>query len=401
MVDDQTAWHPAASVQWAIREAWTFRKPHELVNEACRRLIADGIPLWRFTSNILALHPEVFGDVYVWRRQTGRAEYIGAQHTSQQTAPATTGNNPLRLAAERRAMVRLRLTEEHPEFDFPLLQELRDDGGTDYVVLPMEFNDGSVGLVTAATDRDGGFSDRDLAILRDFIMVVARAAENLAIRALAARFLDIYVGHDAGRRILNGQIMRGSGDTIHAALWFCDLRGFTALSDALPRETLIGLLNAFFDCMAGAVQNAGGEILKFIGDGMLAIFPVTDDRDAATASGAALQAATDAAEAMAQFNGTRAVEGAEPLGYGITLHVGDVMYGNIGASGRLDFTVIGPAVNLVNRMQKLARELDQPLLVSAEFAAECRDPRLTSIGAHEFRGVIGGQEIFTLGPADR
>jgi len=396
MADDQSSWRPAASVEWAIREAWTFQKPHELVNEACRRLIADGIPLWRFTSNILALHPEVFGDVYVWHRQTGRTEYISAQHASQQAAPVLTGDNPLRLAAERRDMVRLRLTDDHPEFDFPLLQELRDEGGTDYAILPMEFNDGSVGLVTFATDRNGGFSEQDIAILRDFTMVVARPAENLAIRALAQRFLDIYVGHDAGRRILNGQIMRGSGDTIHAALWFCDLRGFTALSDALARETLIGLLNEFFDCMAGAVQSAGGEILKFIGDGMLAIFPVTDGRDAAAASNAALQAATDAAAAMAQFNDTRTEAGAEPLGYGITLHVGDVMYGNIGASGRLDFTVIGPAVNLVNRMQKLARERDRSLLVSAEFAAECRDPRLTSIGSHEFRGVAGGQEIFVL-----
>ena len=137
--------------------------------------------------------------------------------------------------------------------------------------------------------------------------------------------------------------------------------------------------------------------MKFIGDGMLAIFPVTEDRDAAAASNAALLAATDAAAAMARFNETRTHQGAEPLGYGITLHVGDVMYGNIGASGRLDFTVIGPAVNLVNRMQRLARELDQPLLVSADFAAECRDPRLTSIGGHEFRGLAGTQEIFELG----
>lgn len=403
-------WRPSPAVEWAIREAWRLRNPRRLAEELSNRLIADGVPLWRFGSYIPARHPELFGDAYLWRRDVGRAEYFAATH--EYTESETFQTSPLHVVRETREMFRRRLVGPDARLDFPLLEKLKAEGGTDYVILPFEFNDGLqrggdttdsggdrlwwLGYATYAADAPGGFSDCHIEILRDMTMAVARVAENLAIQAETARFLDIYVGRDAGRRILDGQIMRGSGETIHAAVAFFDLRGFTALSDTLPRETLIDLLNGFFDRVAGPVKAADGEILKFIGDAVLAIFPVTDERDAMGACRAALKAATDTVSAMAAFNAERAAAGEGELGFRVTLHVGDVMYGNIGSSDRLDFTVIGPAVNVVNRMQGICRDLDRQVLVSAAFATEAALDDLVPLGSHPVRGVAEPLEVFGL-----
>ncbi len=402
-------WRPAPVIEWVIREAWRIRNPRKLVDEFCARLVAEGVPLWRFRAHIPALHPEVFGDSYLWRREVGRTEYSTADHSMRLSDEYRL--SPLHVVGETRRMLRRRLVGSDAKRDYPLLERLKADGGTDYVALPLEFNDGSNGYATYASDGANGFTDRHLEVFRDLTVCVTRLAENLAIRQLAIRILDIYVGHDAGARILAGQVMRGSGDTINAAIWFCDLRGFTAMSDSLPREQLIELLNAYFDRMAGPVNSHGGEILKFIGDGMLAIFRVDESRDQRAASGAALQAAVDAAAAMGELNRDRKAASLAELGFGISLHMGDVMYGNIGATGRLDFTVIGPAVNLVNRMQALCRDLEREILVSADFAAEFIDgtangmangmangigSRLVSLGHHRLRGVGSAQEVFGL-----
>lgn len=396
---EDSGWRPAPVVEWVIREAWRIRNPRKLVDEVCARLVAEGVPLWRFGAYIPALHPEVFGDSYLWRRDVGRSEYDAADHSMRQSD--TYRDSPLHVVGETRAMLRRRLIGVDAELDYPLLEQLKSEGGTDYVALPLEFNDGSNGYASYASDHPDGFSDRHLEIFRDLTVTVTRLAENLAVRQLAIRFLDIYVGHDAGARILAGQVMRGSGDTINAAIWFCDLRGFTAMSDSLPREQLIELLNAYFDRMAGPVGAHGGEILKFVGDGMLAIFPVDATRDQRAAAAAALAAAVDAAAAMGELNQDRKAASLPKLGFGISLHMGDVMYGNIGATGRLDFTVIGPAVNLVNRMQALCRDLEREILVSAAFAGELAPElghggRLESLGCHRLRGVGATQEVFGL-----
>jgi adenylate cyclase len=223
--------------------------------------------------------------------------------------------------------------------------------------------------------------------------------ETMVLRRLAVNVLDTYVGRDAGARILSGDIRRGTGATLRAVLWYCDLRGFTSLADRLPLADLIGLLNGYFEIMGGAVQTRGGEILKFIGDAMLAIFPLADGEESEahirTKVNDALDAAADAIKEMELRNRELQAWGLPVLKAGIALHVGDVMYGNIGAPDRLDFTVIGPAVNLVSRIQGLSSELMRPVLTSEAFAAQCAE-RLVSEGRHPVKGLKEPIQVFGL-----
>ena len=205
--------------------------------------------------------------------------------------------------------------------------------------------------------------------------------------------LDTYVGQHAGKHILEGQITRGSGETIKAAIWLCDLRGFTAMAERQPRDRMIACLNDYFDRMATPVKHHGGEILKFIGDAMLAVFPLDEDR----ACERALAAATDARAAMRRWNAERQEQGDKALNFGIALHAGDVMYGNIGTADRLDFTIIGPAVNMTSRMERLCRRLDLDLLVSDSFAKMCASQAsLRALGTHQLEDIVRPVELFTV-----
>ena len=296
---------------------------------------------------------------------------------------------------EKRATVRRRLVGPNAKLDFPLLKEIRGEGGTDYLCVPVEFSDGHVNTVSVTSDAPQGFSRQHLDRMYALLPLFARIVEVHAVRRLAADLLDVYVGHDAGRRILEGQIGRGDGQTIRAAIWTCDLRGFTPLADTLAGDDLIAILNDYFDRMVEPIETRGGEVLKFIGDSVLAMFPVLDGRAAAAVCGAALDAALEAAAGMAELNRARRAAEAPVLRFGLGLHVGDVIYGNIGAASRLDFTVIGPAVNLVNRLEHLSRKLDRPIVASSA-AASCLPGRLESLGTHELKGVREPQEVFSV-----
>jgi adenylate cyclase len=211
------------------------------------------------------------------------------------------------------------------------------------------------------------------------------------LRRTARTLLDTYVGAQSGGRVLAGQIQRGSGETIRAVIWLCDLRGFTNLSETLPRDALIDLLNCYFGPMCDAVAGEGGEVLKFIGDAMLAIFPI--GAEAAQTCGAALVAAENAQAALIEENLRREGLGLPRIEYGLALHVGDVLYGNIGSDTRLDFTVIGPAVNLTARIESLCRQLGRPFLLSSDFVGAAQISA-QSLGAFELKGVGVEQEIF-------
>jgi len=383
----------APVVDWLIHEAWRIRNPGKLVVEVCHHLIAAGVPVWRYATFIRTLHPEVFGDTYLWRRGADKAEWITAGHDIIQTPTFT--QSPIQEIVTRKATVRFKLADPAARERYPVFDELAREGATEWLGMPLEFSDGSVHAVTITTDAEGGFSDAHVALLEYVLPLTARLGETQAVRALAARLLDIYVGHDAGERILSGQIRRGSAETLNAAIWYCDMRDFTRLSDSLVRDDLVEMLNAYFDCVDGPVAAAKGEILKFIGDAVLAVFPIHDRRDEAGACATALEAATAALDALGQLNTKRAEAERLPIDIGIALHVGDVSYGNIGAHDRLDFTVIGPAVNLASRIEGQCRPLDRPLLISADFAAHVAD-RVTSLGRHALAGLDEGQEIFGL-----
>ena len=278
--------------------------------------------------------------------------------------------------------------------EYGIYADLRAEGYTDYVALPMQFTDGKRHATSWSTDRPGGFSTADLVEINDLLPVLALAVEIRANRRITKNLLNTYVGQHAGERILSGDIRRGSGATVRAAIWNCDLRGFTRISEQWPRDDVIQWLNEYFDVMAAPVEKHGGEVLKFVGDGMLAIFRL----DSPEACNKALQAAVEARRGMKELNARRIERGSFELGFGVALHVGDVMYGNIGTATRLDFTVIGPAVNVASRLQTLTKELRRQVLLSAPFAflCGCSAEFLTTLGRFPLRGVDEPIEVFGL-----
>jgi adenylate cyclase len=290
--------------------------------------------------------------------------------------------------------LRRRLCDSDCPLDFSVLQQLKAEGGTDYVAIPMVRSDGETNAITFATDYKCGFTEHEIAGLEYVAQALGVIVELQSSRRIAKSLLDTYIGRRTGERVLSGSIRRGTGETIRAVIWDNDLRGFTALADRLPSEALNGLLNQYFEIMAGAVMAEGGEVLKFIGDGMLAIFEIGDTADIGHACHSALQAARNAAITAEQCNAERLAAGTPAIRFGIALHLGEVYYGNIGAPGRLDFTVIGPAVNQASRLEKLSAELGRSIVTSASFAAAAPQ-HLESLGFHRLRGVAEPQELFS------
>jgi adenylate cyclase len=281
------------------------------------------------------------------------------------------------------------MADDKPEF--PILTELRSAGVTDYVVLPVPFSDGTNKALSLATTRVGGFSDDEIALFEAMMPAVAVNLEIQALRRMARTLLDTYVGRQAGGRVLAGQIRRGMGETFNAVIWLSDLRGFTSLSESSPRDELIEMLNRYFGPMCDAVEASGGEVLKFIGDSVLAIFPI--ELDAAAACRRALEAAHAAGIAIEAENLLRTASGVPKIDYGLALHVGDVMYGNIGGDARLDFTVIGPAVNVTSRIESMCKDLQRSPLLSAEFV-RASAVRAELLGEFALKGVGARQPIY-------
>jgi adenylate cyclase len=263
----------------------------------------------------------------------------------------------------------------------------------------MTFSDGQINTVTLASARPGGFSTEDLGHIYEILESLGRLYEVHALRYRATTLLDTYLGSQAGGRVLEGLIKRGDGEDIHAVIWFCDLRDSTPLAQSMSRTEFLGVLNSFFDCMAGAVMEHGGQVLRFIGDAALAIFPMDTgdiaDAGARKAHDCALAAALDARERMRKLNEERDDQGLMPLRYGIGLHPGEVTYGNIGTASRLEFTVIGDAANRAARVESMCKTLDRNILASEDFARMFPD-RFDEIGRHALRGVEEEMVLFAL-----
>jgi adenylate cyclase len=323
----------------------------------------------------------------VWRRGEP-VEEIRPRHGDEQR-PAFI-DSPVRSVWETGEPILRRLDlagQDGP--DYPVYAELSAAGLTHYVMLPLVFSDGTRHAVSFATDRRGGFAPRDLEGIRGLLDALSLAMEVLAIRRVSTEVLRTYVGFEPSERILSGDIRRGETKRLEAAVFLSDLRGFTSASETAPPEEVVALLNAYLDCVVPAVEGAGGEILKFIGDGVLAVFPGSE-ATAASACGAALTAAQAALHALA------AAGGARPLRAGIALHYGEVAYGNIGSGDRLDFTVVGRDVNLVSRIQGLCSELERPLLVSDVFATRAALP-CEPVGSFELKGLRDRHQVFAPG----
>ena len=375
-----------AIADWLVDGARSAPLPQDVLAQLCDRLVACGIPLWRVAVFVNTLHPQIIGRRFIWR--PGADVEIAEGRFGLFDTPEFRDNPVARVYATRTAL-RRRLADPGCAMDFPILHELRAQGVTDYLASPLLFTDGAVHVVTCTTRELGGFTDAQIAGIEAIITPLARVAEIRALRRTASTLLDTYVGHDAGERILAGRIRRGDIEEIHAAIWLSDMRGFTALSDREPPRVLIDLLNRYFDCQVPVILDHGAEVLKFMGDGLLAIFSIAGDE--AEECKRALAAARQAQANIAELSRS-AMPG---LRFGLALHIGDVLYGNIGSGNRLDFTCIGPAVNFAARIEKLAGELGRGILASYEFA-RCCPGEFTALGEFTLAGFSAAQQIFGL-----
>jgi adenylate cyclase len=357
-----------------------------LVETFCRHLRATGLPIARASINVRILHPLLVGRGVLWTLDAPLQE---AEHEREALESQGYLVSPIRLAVQLGQTTRRRLIGASPALDFPILTDLRAAGYTDYLAVPIETEPRS--FATFASDAPAGFSDADLARIDAFLPPLVMLLATHSTRLVAASALETYLGRDAGGRVLGGRITRGEYDRIRAVIWLSDLRGFSALSERVDGGTVVALLNEYFDGVGGALVAEGGEILKFIGDAVLGIFALDGD-DPRPMCDAALRAAE---AALGTFD-DRAVRlpGAEPLRVVLALHVGDVVYGNIGTADRLDFTVVGPAVNRAARIAELCKTLDRPLLVSGDVARHATAP-LRSLGPHALRGFDDSMELFT------
>jgi adenylate cyclase len=382
----------ASIVEWLIGGARQINSFTRTIDELSWRLVATGMPLLRVSLRGGTLHPQFLGATYIWWRTSGQTQEIMITHEVADLIPPA--ENPV-ARVQSGEILRRRLDGPEARFDFSILHDLKARGATDYFALPVG---GAFGprayMVVYVTDRPGGFLEREIADLTAVSERLSIVADMNSQRQIAENVLKAYLGPQTGRKVLAGRIRRGSGESIAAVLWSSDLRRFTQMSDRLPGESLIGILNDLFDLQAKAIVSHGGEILKFVGDGLLAIFPVANPDEAACAAGSALAAAQEALAALGGLHAQTTLTGEPPLEIVIALHYGTVIYGNVGATDRLDFTVIGPAVNLVSRIETVAKSLDLALIVSDDFA-HAYGGTLKSLGLHQLRGLDLPHELFT------
>lgn len=384
-------------ITWLLTDASRHTGTRTLIRDLAALLSDRGFPLLRVTCFIRTLHPQASGSSIVWMRDRPDPRAVRVLRGMEET-PAFQ-SSPLPLIFQGAAAIRRRLDVPEQVLDFPVLADLRDLGATDYVAMPLAFSDGMINFITWASDRPGGFSTEELTVLWELLPALSLRVEVIERRELTAQLLEVYLGRQTGRRVLAGAIARGETASIRAAVWYSDIKDFTVLSDRLPRDQLIELLNDYFEASVQAVEERGGEILKFLGDGMLAIFPVEDDNDGAdrAACHAAMAAARDTVKLVRALNQRRLRQDKPTVDFGIALHLGEVGYGNIGGLERLDFTVIGPTVNLASRIERLTRELGVRVLASAGFAAVSGET-LTPMGRHPVKGLPNPVEVFA--PSD-
>lgn len=387
---DSAAHSSSAVADWLTNETRDERFIDNIFAELCVRLQQAGVPVKRASLHILIYHPQWLGARMMWadgmrEAVIERVDYDVQERSEYIGSPANEildGLAELRENLERDPS----LGRKHALYD-----EMRAKGLTDYVAWPLYHTLGKRHLVTFATDRPGGFEETQIAALSKLLPVLALVSEIRIKNRLARTLLETYVGTHAGELILAGATRRGTGTTVRAAIMICDLRDFTKISDNWPRDDVIDLLNGYFDAMSEPISRHGGEILKFIGDGLLAIFPLS--RPAACAN--LLRAVAEARQAMIALNDKNSETGRAPLNYGIGVHVGDVMYGNIGSRARLDFTVIGPAVNMASRLESLTKQLSRTVLLSRTFADLVNaDFDLERVGEYPVRGFNDPIEIF-------
>lgn len=377
---------------WLINGARSARRIDQFVIQTCERMVDCGIPLSRVGVFVTTLHPNMVGRNFIWRRGSGvtmGSMAYGSEESDDYLS------SPLSTVFEQGVEVRRRLLDDNAG-NSPFLAEMRASGATDYIALPLHTSDGEVHASSWMTEHAEGFSDAQIDGLKSLLPVLTRMIEIWLLRRTAAGLLDNYVGARAGARILAGQIRRGHTETMHAAIWLSDLRGFTPLSDRLSSEAIVDVLNAYFDCQVPAILEHGGEVLKFMGDGLLAVFPIAGNEGGeATVCKRVMEAARACRASVASMNYAYEDETLDGFRFGLALHVGKVLYGNIGGGDRLDFTCIGPAVNLAARLEKIAGRLGRTVVASKLFASHV-DAGWTDLGMFSVAGFSAAERVYGL-----
>ena len=387
-----------AVVDWLADGARSVPRPEMVLADLCDRLGQAGIPLWRVAVFVRTLHPEIMGRRFIWQMDVGVTITEGSFDLLERDQFL---NSPFVAVIKSGQTIRRQLADQNSPEEFSIFRELRADGATDYLATPLIFTNGSVHVATWSTQQAGGFTETQIAAIETIVKPFARVAEIRALQRTATNLLDTYVGHNAGERILAGRIRRGHTETIHSVIWLSDMRGFTSMADRMPPQKLVDLLNRYFDCQVPAILRHGGEVLKFMGDGLLAIFPLAENTaDAGETCDRALAAAREAEVNIDAIDTFDNIGGANGIRFGLALHIGELLYGNIGSGNRLDFTCIGPAVNLAARLEKLAAKLGRTIILSAEFAEHSRR-ELEPLGEFAVAGFTAMHRAFGLPAGSR
>jgi adenylate cyclase len=383
--------HQTDILQWILTEGRRIAKLPNLFDALCWRLVGDGIPIWRGSLHGFTLHPQTGGMGLRWWRDLAVVEEFIVSR-------AVEADNEFALSPIRRTVTEGIAGRFSPDGDdwqrYPLLRRLGGLGVTDYVAFPIGQFNGRFIAMTFCTLAPAGFTSRQIAVTSKIAPAFGAVVEAHLLKRVSVDLLDTYLGRAAGQRVYSGEIVRGQGVGLRAIIMATDLREFTRMSDVLPAGDIIELLDDYFECVCSAVRTEGGEVLKFIGDGVLAIFPVDDENQGVSAL-RAITAARSILAMLANLNQTRAWAERPMLKIGIGLHLGDVVFGNVGAQDRLDFTVIGPAVNLAFRLEGLTKQLGTSIITSAALARTV-PTQFVSLGAQQVRGIDVPIEVFGL-----
>lgn len=370
--------------RWLIREGRLSGDSIAIIEGFAQRLTDAGVPLWRLRVNQRMSNPLLAAWGMIWRRdEKDSQEYLVPREMLETSAWF---GSPFEYVKENRRPFRRRLVSLETGKDHVVLHELAAEGATDFLALPIEYGDGSIQGMSLVTDHPNGFDDAQVALLERLRDPLAAALEPSAMRRSTSSLLRTYIGQGPSQAVAAGAIRRGDISRIDAVILISDLRGFTDKSNRWSEEALLLALGSYFDLFVESVTKRHGDVLKFLGDGILAVFPIDEVHRAAERCEQALQAVVDAKQALVAVNDARINLGDETLDFGTALHLGPVTYGNVGSPDRLDFTVIGDAVNLTSRVEGLCKPLAEPILLTSEVARHLKVP-LRSLGHQTVKGL--------------
>jgi len=382
--------------RWLVAPT-TVAGPEQVFGELADRLCAAGLELQRASASLMTKHPDVFGRQLIWTRGEGAHSLLRSHEV---IASAAYQASPVAFVRRERRPLRARLDGPAEDLGYAVMRELKAAGLTDYFITPMPFRSGVVSFVSWATDRPGGFRDEELALLQGIVPALSLRWELASATYALESLLSTYLGDNAAARVLGGEFKRRTGSRIRAVIWATDLRGFTTMVDEQPIDDALSTLDEYFSCVAAPVARHGGEVLKYVGDAVLAVFPIGDESPREVGA-RALRALDDALATQAEVNADRAARGETPIRFGLALHVGEVVYGNIGVAGRLDFTVVGRAVNEVCRVEEATKEIGTPVLLTETFVELVEADHVAFVSEQVLPGVRASIRLYTLDPARR